>query len=135
MKQELIEAFQKVYGFMPEQIDKTQINPSELTRLEQKFSSWEWLYGRKMDFNFSFGRRFSWGDIELKLVVDAGMIKDCAVYSDSLETELFEKLPTCLSGCSFSSNTMVKALENLTKDAETEVMVKDIIELIKEENI
>lgn len=135
MKKELIEAFRKVYGFHPQQIDTAEIDPSELHRLEQKFSSWEWLYGRKMDFNYSFGRRFAWGDIDIKLVVDSGIIKDCAVYSDSLETELFEKLQQAFQGCTFSSQAMLKALDSLPKEAPTEAMIKDIAELIQDEHL
>lgn len=135
MEKELLEAFRRVYGQEPEQIDPAQIDPLELDRLEQKFSSWEWLYGKKLDFNYSFGRRFSWGDIDLKLEVDSGMIRDCAVYSDSLETEIFEKLPAALRGCAFSSRSMTKALEDMPHEPDTDAMLEDIAGLIREENI
>jgi lipoate-protein ligase A len=135
MKENLIEAFGKVYGFHAEQIESSEIDPAELSLLEQKFSSWEWLYGRKMDFNYSFGKRFAWGDIDIKLDVEAGVIKDCVAYSDSLETEIFDKLQKVLKGTNFSSNAMVKALDSLMDEAGTELLIKDIAEMIKEENV
>lgn len=135
MKTELIEAFQKVYGQKPEQIASSTIDSAELDRLEQKFSSWEWLYGRKLEFNYSVGRRFAWGDIDLKLDVEAGIVKECAAYSDSLETEIFERLPEALRGCTFSSSALVKALESLEADAGSGTVIRDIAELIQEENI
>jgi lipoate-protein ligase A len=135
MKDKLIEAFRKVYAHEPERLDPSQMDTGELNRLEQKFSSWDWLYGGKMDFNYSLGKRFPWGDIDIKLNMEAGVIKDCIVYSDSLETELIEKLPEVLHGCLFASNAMEKALIRLEASDASEVMIKDIIELIHEESI
>jgi lipoate-protein ligase A len=135
MKKELIQAFGQVYNLEPELMEFSHINSAELTHLEDKFSSWEWIFGRKMEFNYSMDRRFAWGDIDLKLDIHSGIIGQCVAYSDSLETELFEKLPQKLIGCPFATEAMVKALEDLPVNETVEEMKKDIISLIRDNEI
>jgi lipoate-protein ligase A len=91
----------------------SEINLDELVKLEEKFSSWDWIYGKKMEFNYSLDRRFAWGDIDLRFVVDSGKIKQCAVYSDALETDLFEQLAQGLTGCVFAPEAMIKVIESM----------------------
>ena len=132
MKEQLVQAFRKVYGYEPEQLEADRMDTGQS---EQKFSSWEWLYGKKMEFNFSLGKRFAWGDIDIKLEIRDGIIKECVVYSDSLETGLFEQLPDAFRECAFSSTAMCKALDGMPFTEETRAMVADILELIRDENI
>lgn len=134
MKQELIKAFKDVYGLEPIQMEDSSIDPAIMKLLEQKFSSWEWLYGRKMEFNYSAGKRFAWGDIDIHLDIRSGIIRECAVYSDSLETDVFERIPDVLKECQFSSKAMEKALQSVSADG-CEAILTDIIELINHENI
>lgn len=135
MKKKLIKAFQQVYGFEPEEINASQINKEELNALEDKFSSWDWLYGKKLDFNYSMGKRFAWGDIEIKLLVNSGKINECVIYSDSLETQIFEELPKILRGRVFSSDAMVRAIKDVPVTDTTEAMIMDIVEFIREEKL
>lgn len=135
LKSSLIQAFSKVYGLEPEILALSGIDQDELEKLEKKFSSWDWIYGRKLEFNYSIGRRFGWGDIEMKFDVQSGIIKDCIVYSDSLETELFEKLPLLFHNTAFSAGAMVTALESMSKEQALEEIISDIAQLIREENL
>lgn len=135
MKEELIQAFRKVYELEPEPMGPESVNQKELAKLEEKFSSWEWKYGKKLEFNYSMNRRFSWGDMDIKLEITSGIIKECAFYSDSLETALFEKLSGIWNGCPFSSAQMLQVLERVPVSKETEGIMKDIMELVRSENI
>ena len=135
MKQELITAFQKIYGLVPKMLEVSEFDDDILMKLEQKFSSWEWIYGKKLEFNYSISSRLSWGDFDLKLVVESGIIKECIIYSDSLETKLFEELPRILKGCTFSSEAMRNTLMAHQTTIEEEDMVLDMIDLIMKENI
>lgn len=137
LKDELIKAFGTVYGSKPRAIDKLQLPEDELMLGENKFSSWDWKYGRKIEFSDSFERRFSWGDIELQLVVEGGIIKNCQAYSDALDTEFFEMIPEALNGCTFYSKDMEVALKETMKMNEPgdirRQMLDDILVLIREE--
>jgi lipoate---protein ligase len=135
MKMGLITAFQSVYGLEPEQLELSEINSQELSQSEEKFSSWGWVYGKKMEFNFSLDRRFTWGDIDIRMDIHSGIIKECVIYSDSLETDIFEKLPQRLIGCPFRSDVMIRAITEMRVIPEVEGIKNDIISLIKEAEI
>jgi lipoate-protein ligase A len=137
LKDELINGFGQVYGSKPIQIDEGQLAKDKLKEGEKKFSSWEWKYGKKIEFSDSFERRFSWGDVELQLLVEGGIIKDCRLYSDALDTELFEKIPEALIGSLFAAKDMEGALKNtfrvvMVEDSKKQ-MIEDIRLLINEE--
>jgi lipoate-protein ligase A len=135
MKQELIEAFRRVYGLEVEEIRVNDIDPELLHPLEQKFSSWEWLYGKKMEFNYSLNKRFTWGDLDLRFEVESGMIRECVIYSDSLVTGIFEELAAGLKNVAFSTSSIVKVLETVAVTEETQLILSDFIEFVKYENI
>jgi lipoate-protein ligase A len=135
IRKELIKGFQRVYGIQAEEISLEQIQKEELRELEQKFSSEEWIYGRKIAFNYSMGKRFSWGNIDIQIEVCAGTIRDCVVYSDSLDIDLFQQLQNWLKNCTFSSHAMVDAIVSKSITASHELIINDIVALIEEENI
>jgi len=133
MGEELIRAYGEVYGLLPTLLEQADINFSEVTQLEEKFSSWDWIFGKKLEFNYLIGSRFSWGDIDIRLYVNSGIIKQCAVYSDALEIEIFEELAARLIGCQFSTDAIVKTLETIPDNQETAGIMWDIISMILEE--
>ncbi|HKL80013.1 MAG TPA: lipoate--protein ligase [Mobilitalea sp.] len=132
MKERLISAFGEVYSLTPTLLELPEDDSLIIQQLEEKFSSWDWKFGRKMEFSDSLSRRFTWGDIEIKLVVEAGIIKECAVYSDALETELLEQLPVYLKGSPFTARAMVEALERVPLNTETTIIMIDIKAFISE---
>jgi lipoate-protein ligase A len=136
MQEELIHAFGEVYGLPPVKLEVSDIDPMELSKLEEKFSSWDWIFGKKMEFNYTIDKRFAWGDIDLRFVVDSGRIKECVAYSDALEVELFDLLSRELTGCIFSLASMVEAVENInTMQGEEKLqkdMLADVITLLQE---
>jgi lipoate-protein ligase A len=137
MREELIKAFSKVYGLTAEPMKQESMDQEELKKLEEKFSSWEWNFGRKLAFSDSMVKRFSWGEVELQFAVESGIIRQCAVYSDALESELFTELAGKLTGCPFRGTAMTEALNSLTgtdKESREEIL-GDIIALIRNEGI
>ncbi len=135
MREELITAFGEVYGLTAEPLRQETLDLKELKRLEEKFSSWEWNFGKKLQFSDSIGRRFSWGEVELQFSVENGIIRQCAVYSDALETGLFEAIADQLNGCPFRGAAMTETLKGLQADAERESIITDVTALIKDEGI
>jgi lipoate-protein ligase A len=127
MQEELIHAFGEVYGLPPVKLEVSDIDPMELSKLEEKFSSWDWIFGKKMEFNYTIDKRFAWGDIDLRFVVDSGRIKECVAYSDALEVELFDLLSRELTGCIFSLASMVEAVENINRMQGKEKLQKDML--------
>ncbi len=133
MKQELLHSFEKVYGLVPEELELSELPIKKIELLTHKFSSWEWILGRRLEFNFSLERRFSWGGFELLFMINSGRIAECRAYTDALETGFFEQLSSTLTGCEFSSAAMLRALERISV---TEALWKeDVINLIREAGI
>lgn len=135
MREELITAFGEVYALTAEPLRQESMDHEELKRLEEKFSSWEWNFGRKLQFSDSIGRRFAWGEVELQFSVEGGIIRQCAVYTDALETALFEVIADQLTGCPFGGAAMIEALKGLEVDTVGESILADILAIIKDEGI
>jgi lipoate-protein ligase A len=133
LKNELLQAFRKTYGLELARIEDAEFSQDTIKAGIEKFSSWEWNFGRKIEFSDSLERRFDWGDIELQMVVESGIIKDCRVYSDALDTEIFEILPKLLIGCRFSAGEMEEVLREIDAEDNKIRMIEDIITLIREE--
>lgn len=133
MKQELILAFGEVYGLHPEPLSWDFINWNVVEKGIEKFSSWKWIFGQKIAFSDIYERRFPWGNIEMQFRVNEGEIKECAVYSDALQTEFIEQIASHLIGIPFTPEAMEKALLAIAVDESTEGIQRDILSLIREE--
>jgi len=130
---ELIKAFGESYGLVPIEMDISKLDARDLELRTEKFSSWDWTYGKKIEFTDSISRRFDWGDIELQMRIEGGIIQDCLVYSDGLDGELFGEIGKKLLGCLFDGQAIEKALRGIFIDEDKRFILEDICLLIKEE--
>jgi len=136
MRKEIMKAFESLYGLVAEEMDMSIIAEEDLMLRRNRFSSWEWNYGKKLDFDYIIEERFSWGNVEVLLKVDKGIIKEGKVYSDSLDTDYISRLSQSLSGCRFSSEDIIKRIEEIEiKNELQHQIVKDVIALFKREDI
>ena len=136
LKKALYEAFAKVYGGEVERFDiPTADSDPELKTLIDKYSSEEWRFGRKIPFTTSISERLDWGGVDVELQVEGGVIKDCGIFSDSLETEVFGVLKDKLIGCKYSKPAMATLVESALPYAPNSKEYQiccDIINLIAE---
>jgi lipoate-protein ligase A len=132
LKAALKEAFEEVYGHKAKTITTADLNQEELRKSEERFSSWEWLYGRKLEFQYELSNRFSWGGLSIQLQVDAGKISDAAAYSDSLKPEFVDQIPKLLAGTRYDRESICEALAGIACfDAVEEEMKKDLNEWMR----
>lgn len=110
LKKALREAFEEVYGLHAEVITMESLDQDEVAAAKERFSSWEWLYGRKLDFQYELTRKFDWGELSIQLQVAGGRIADAAVYSDSLKPGIMNALPDYLSGVRYEKESICNAL-------------------------
>ena len=68
-----------------------------------KYASEEWRLGTKIPFSKSVVHRFEWGGVEVQLAMKGEYIKDCRIYSDALETEVFDILEDLIKGCRYDA--------------------------------
>ncbi|MBQ6894739.1 MAG: lipoate--protein ligase [Clostridia bacterium] len=109
MRKNLIKAFEEFYGIKAERIKNLPL--SEIKRLSEEYSSWEYLLGSQPPFDLEFSQRFEWGSIDIRLQVEKGVIKTASVYTDSMDFELSEKIESALKGCNFKKDAIEKALK------------------------
>ena len=84
MQDALVKAFAETYGLTAEVLDSSRLPAAEIDQLTGKFESWEWKYGRKIPFDYEMSSRFDWGDVQLQLHVDEGIIREINFFSDAM---------------------------------------------------
>lgn len=86
MGRAFLAAFGEVYGVgAPEPVVNGRIDAERLDERQKYFASWEWVYGRKIPFQYEVSRKFPWGEVQIQLEVPDGVIRRAAVWSDVLD--------------------------------------------------
>lgn len=105
MKKAMVKAFGEVYGIVPKWGELLGEEREAVNLLKEKYASWDWRYGKRIPFTHSVSGRFPWGGVELELKVDQGRIQDAILYSDALETRIFE-ITEVLQDCPYERNEL-----------------------------
>ncbi len=108
MKRALAEAFAKVYegnvnAYQPDKEAKEEINERK-----EFFGSKEWLLGNQKNFVAQMETRFSWGEMQLQVETEAGIISGVTIFSDALEDTLPEQINVVLKGCPYEKEALLK---------------------------
>ena len=127
MKEALIESFQELYGESGEPQVIVSDSSYDLQELYQKYSSWEWLYGKTPIFDIVFETRFPWGGIELGLTLNKGLIVEAKVYSDAMNSQLIREVASVLNHCPFQIAPMINRLNQLEGAPEDEMILIDLV--------
>lgn len=115
MIEKLKEAFRKEYGEFTE-IDFDDTAKAEISKLYEKQSSWEWRLGEAPSFDVELSDRFSFGETQVLLSLNDAVIKKCEVYTDSLDTEIADKISSALLGKRFIGKELSEAILSLNDD-------------------
>lgn len=125
MRENMLSALQKIYSL---EVEPFKISDTKkISDLEEKYKSWDYLFGNTFPFTLSLEEHFSWGHIEILLQIEKGIIKDTKVYTDSMDWTISEKLNTALKDCRFEHGNIKDALSNELPES----VADDIIELVK----
>lgn len=87
---------------------------AELAALITRYASDEWRYGAKIPFNTEVSRRFPWGEVTIALHINEGHIRQAAIYSDSLETEIFGLIAERLTDLPYTRKALLDVYEDFT---------------------
>ena len=77
---------------------------------QEKFASWERIYGANPTFNIDRSGRFAGGKIQFKIDVRKGVIRSACVYGDFFSTLDAEAIGAALIGCRFERSAVLDAL-------------------------
>ncbi len=135
MKKELLLAFREIYDCELAPIDEKEIVELEMKALVEKFSSWDWIYGRNMEWTYSMNKRFTWGNIDLNFVVESGRITRCAIYSDAMDTWFAENIPAYMQNCLFTSEHILERLNKISVDVKRKDCMQDIKDMVYSERL
>lgn len=121
---------EKIYNCLAVDYVINSVDKLKINELMQKFSDWDWIFGRKIQFTNHLQRRFSWGNVEFYIYVDKGRVKDIEIYSDAMEQNFILSLKEALKDCLYIKRNIIERIENLTED---KIMSKDLITLIQDD--
>lgn len=93
-----------------EQAIEYKLSESDLKVIENlrdnKYRSWEWVYGSSPAFNLQRSRRFDWGNLDIRLNVKNGYIADCAFYGDFFTNADISELGRKLSAAAMEEDSL-----------------------------
>lgn len=92
VREEMLAAFSECYGLTAQPFEWPETAQASILADAAYFASWEWKYGQKIAFDHEMSRRFAWGDVDLQLTVDSGIITAVNLYSDAMEQAFIEAL-------------------------------------------
>lgn len=117
LKKALQEAFSNVYGLPVEALPSAWLDETAIGQLTQRNRSWQWNYGQKLPFTFECEDRFSWGEVQVQLQIEHGIIQNAKLYSDCLEEDMIPQWEMRLSGCWLERQSLEAALSRETQQA------------------
>ncbi len=132
LKEALVKALGDVYGAQPQVLPPERINEATVAAGREKFAAWDWIFGRPIPFTWEGEARFPWGGIQLQFSVEAGRVKECAVYSDALDETLIQSLPGLLRGCAFNGLALAQAVAPIK--AQSVEIGNDLIAFLTSQN-
>lgn len=136
LKNVMKEAFEEVYGRSAAVSDIEDLDQKEVEQRTKSFSSWKWIYGKKLDFQSELSTRFEWGELTLQFRVDSGRMEEVQVYSDSLRPDLIQKIPQYLKNIRYDRQSICMELGLFwSVDPAEEKMMNDIIAWLQTEEL
>lgn len=115
MEAALREAFGEIYGCPVAELPIGRLDEAAIRRGMDRFSSPEWKYGRKIPFQVGREKRFSWGELQIWLDVDQGMIRNAEVFSDAMDEAWILQLKKALCGCHYVKKALTEAVVETAK--------------------
>ncbi|OBX25340.1 lipoate-protein ligase A [Gelidibacter algens] len=97
----------------------------------EKYENWDWNYGRSPKFNIQRSKRFPVGEIDLRIFVEKGYIKDFKIFGDFFGKEPVERIEQLLTDERYERTTVSEVLKNVElSDYFGEISEEDFIDLI-----
>lgn len=91
--------------------DLSQYDIDEINKLRnEKFSSWEFIYGKSKLLNDTVKKRFPSGSVEISYTIENGIIKDAEVHGDFFSVSEPESIEKALIGCKMLRKEIIKSL-------------------------
>ncbi|WP_372920318.1 lipoate--protein ligase [Salegentibacter sp.] len=118
-----------------EDFERYYLSPEEWKAVhelkEEKYDSWDWNYGRSPKFNIKRSKRFSIGEVDLRIFVEKGHIRDFKIFGDFFGKEPVENLESLLVGARYEKEDITDLLKDIElKEYFGEIPHLEFIELV-----
>lgn len=97
-------------------------NSFHLDNLKEKYNSWEWNFGSSPQFDIEYIERFEWGEVEINLQVEDGVIKDVKVYSDSNDSNISKNIEKLLKDLRFRKEEILKSFDKISDEKKIDLI-------------
>ena len=104
-----------------------QDNP-EIMKYVEVYLSRDWVYGQSPQANIGYEHRFSWGIIEVDMLVEDGVVQKAYINTDSIINDNFSDLQTCICGKKFQADQIIQAIEDTIDNAQVK---SDLVALVQ----
>ncbi len=97
----IVSEFSKHYGESPELEFISPENMPDLADFASRYAtqkSWQWNFGKSLQFTHTLEERFSWGGVELHLKLEKAHISESKIFTDSLYPDPLEFFNEQLKG-------------------------------------
>lgn len=102
----------EVEGKQVKEYKFTKQDMDTINRLkDDKYSSWEWVFGRSPKFNIKNSQRFTGGELGVNLDVKRGIIKDIKFYGDFMSKRDVKDIEDRLEGVYYREEDLKKSLQ------------------------
>ena len=123
-------AFSAVYGREVRPLPPEALDRARLARLAAENRGWSWLWGRKIAFTTQSSRRFPWGEVTVGLAVEAGVVREAAVYTDAMDWSFAASVERALTGQPYTLTALRAAVAAAPCDGDVR---GDIAKLLAEQ--
>ena len=128
MADAMVKAAETVYGLKAFMLSEADFDEAEIEKRYQRFSSFDWNYGKSVPCTFECARRFSWGEVTVQLLVKNGCCEDAAVYSDAMDAEFAAPLAAAFRSCRFTPDELCARVRQTPQCA---AVAEDLCELLQ----
>ena len=102
----------------------------------EKYDTWDWNYGRSPKFNIQRSKRFSVGEIDLRIFVEKGYIKEFRIFGDFFGKEPVANIENLMEGARYEKENISQLLNDISLEEYFGAVPKeDFIELIYGEDL
>lgn len=115
LKNTLIEKFNNIFN--TDEIHYIDENSElKLKQYINKYKSWEWNFGSSPQFDIVFKNRFTWGEVDINIIVEDGVVIDLKVYSDCNDPRFSQNIEVILKGVKFQRKYFVECVNKLNDE-------------------
>lgn len=126
-KRLIIEATSKILR-IDNKVEESQLpNLDKIADFTLKYNSHSWNFGENPKFNIAMEEKYSWGLVNIHMHVEDGLIKEFRLFTDSLDTCIFNTFNQRMQNQELSINIVNQIIDSSFKDFEIASDIKQLL--------